>query len=67
MSHARMKTVFLHFSNYLSWSIFFIAAAVGKPGFRGMFRCFGGENLHLISDLSIPIFGIFIIDLFLNT
>ena len=36
MSHARMKTVFLHFSNYLPWSISFIAAAVGKPGFRGI-------------------------------
>ena len=36
MSHARMKTVFLHFSNYLSWSIFLIAEAVGKPGFHGI-------------------------------
>ena len=33
MSHARMKTGFLHFYNYLPWSIFLIAAAVGKPGF----------------------------------
>ena len=24
MSHARMKTVFLHFSNYLPWSIFLL-------------------------------------------
>ena len=36
MSHARMKTVFLHSSNYLPWSIFLIAATVGKPGFRGI-------------------------------
>ena len=36
MSHARMKTVFLHFSNYLPLSIFLIAAAVGKPGFHGI-------------------------------
>ena len=36
MSHARMKTVFLHFSNYLPLSIFLIAAAVGKPGFGGI-------------------------------
>ena len=37
MSHARMKTVFLHFSNYLPWSnVFFITAAVGKPGFCGI-------------------------------
>ena len=36
MSRARMKTVFLHFSNYLPWSIFFIAAAVRKPGFPGI-------------------------------
>ena len=36
MSHARMKTAFLHFSNYLSWFIFLIAAAVGKPGFCGI-------------------------------
>ena len=38
MSHARMKTVILHFSNYLLWSIFFIAAAVRKPGFDGISR-----------------------------
>ena len=36
MSHARMKTVFLQFSNYRPWFIFLIAAAVGKPGFRGI-------------------------------
>ena len=34
MSHARMKTFFFHFSNYLPWSIWFIAAVAGKPGFR---------------------------------
>ena len=36
MSHARMKTFFLHFSNYLPWSFFVIAAAAGKPGFHGI-------------------------------
>ena len=38
VSHARMKTqlFFLIFSNYLPRSIFLIAAAVGKPGFRGI-------------------------------
>ena len=36
MPHARMKTVFLHFSNNLPLFIFLIAAAVGKPGFRGI-------------------------------
>ena len=36
MSHAGMKTVFLHFSNYLPLSIILIAAAVGKPGFCGI-------------------------------
>ena len=39
MSHARMKTVFFfyHFSKYLPWSIFLIAAAVGKLGFLPCF------------------------------
>ena len=45
MSHARMKTVFLHLSNYLPWS-FFIAAAVGKPGFRGI-------STFLVSSLQL--------------
>ena len=36
MSHARIKTVFLHFSNYLPLSICLITAAVGKLGFRGI-------------------------------
>ena len=31
-----MYTVFLHISNYLPLSIFLIAAAIGKPGFRGI-------------------------------
>ena len=39
MSHARMKTVFLQFSIYLPWSIFLIAVAVEKPGFRGISTC----------------------------
>ena len=53
MSHVRMKTVFLHFSNYLPWSIFFIAAAVGKPGFRGisMFLVFSVDLISLFQYL----------------
>ena len=36
MSHARKKTVFLHFL-VISPCLFFIAAAVGKPVFCGIF------------------------------
>ena len=36
VSHARMKTAVLYFSKYLPIRIFFIAAAVEKPGFRGI-------------------------------
>ena len=46
MSHARMKTAFLHFSDFLPLSMFLIAAAVGKPGFCGISTfliCFGLE------------------------
>ena len=34
ISHARFY--FSSFSNYLPLSIFFVHAAVGKPGFRGI-------------------------------
>ena len=58
MSHARMKTVFLQFSNYLPLSIFLIAAAVGKPGFLSL----SADFLFLIETvLQIIIFPISII------
>ena len=57
MSHARMKTAFLYFSNYLPWSIFLIAVAVGKPGFHGISTFlvvnWHASDLFLIKQLGI--------------
>ena len=48
MSHAR-----IHFSNYhLLWYIFLIAAAIGKPGFRGIFT-------FLVSFLNVKVEPLF--------
>ena len=36
MAHARMKTVFLHFSNYLPWSIFLLLQLLENLVVRGI-------------------------------
>ena len=62
MSHARMKTLFLHFSDYLPWSIFLLLQLLKNlvfvefPRFLFAFKLrFSVSNLYLIEILSVDL------------